>query len=190
MKQKVIKMGLNPRSIENAIKEVKAYQKWLTDKANELVNELAKQGLEVARYGYGEDVKGFNMAEYAGTNDVTVYIEEKDGVTALVAVGNAVLFIEFGTGVTKPDNHPEKPAGIAARGTYGKGHGKRKVWGFYGENTGNAGWFATVETKSGEKVEKIPHVVLTRGNEASMTMYKTAKYLREIVETTAKRVFK
>lgn len=183
MKQKVIKMGLNPRSIENAIKEVKAYKKWLTDKANELVNELAKQGLEIAQ-------AGFKKAVYDGMNDVSVSIDTKDGITALVAVGNSVLFIEFGTGITYPDDHPEKPEGISARGTYGQGKGKQRTWGYYGEEKGTNGKFATVKLKSGEVVEKIPHVVLTHGNPANMTMYNTAKDLRDLVETTAKRVFK
>ena len=38
---------------------------------------------------------------------------------AVVAVGSATLFIEFGTGVKYPDNHPEAAEHGMIRGGYG-----------------------------------------------------------------------
>ena len=183
--KKVIKFGLNSNSIDKAIKELEAYKKWLKDSSIQFVNELSKRGLDVSS-------AKFKDAHYAGTNDVDVKLESRgDAHTAIVAIGTATLFIEFGTGITYPDNHPEKPAGIAARGTYDKGNGSRRTWGFYGEDKGDRGWYATTTVK-GEKspVEKIPHVVLTHGNEANQCMYKTKTELRDAIEEIARRCFK
>lgn len=184
MKRKVIKVGLNPRSIDNAIKEIKAYKKWLADKISEFVDELAKQGLDIAQLKYQEA-----DLSYTGTKDVSVNIEKREDVTAIVAVGNSVLFIEFGTGVITADDHPDKPAGIAARGTFGQGKGSQKTWGFYGDETGTAGWFATKKVGT-DVVEIIPHVVLTHGTKANQTLYLTGQELKDRIESTAKRVFK
>ncbi len=52
---------------------------------------------------------------------------------AVVAVGASVLFIEFGAGVTYPDNHPQAAELGMKRGEYGKGHGKQSSWGYYGD---------------------------------------------------------
>lgn len=182
--KKVITMGLNSKSIDNAIKELLSYKKWLKDSAQRLIEELTKIGLDVSR-------ARFKDAHYAGTNDVSVFLEDRGEMQiAIVAIGTATLFIEFGTGIVYPDDHPEKPAGIAARGTYGQGKGSQKTWGFNGEDTGDRGWYATTHVK-GEKqpVEKLPHVVLTHGNEANMCMYKTKGELRDKIEEIARRCF-
>ena len=47
--KKVITMGLNSKSIDNAIKELLSYKKWLKDSAQRLIEELTKIGLDVSR---------------------------------------------------------------------------------------------------------------------------------------------
>lgn len=181
---KVIKVELTTQSINNAIKELKRYKQWLLDKTKEFIDELAKAGFEVAK-------ANFDKAEYDGTKDVTVTVEtrqadsDKEILVAVVAIGQSVLFLEFGTGVTYSDDHPEKPDGILARGTYGKGKGKQPTWGYYGEDTGKLGWYAT--TKQG--AEKVPHVVLTHGVPASQSLYNARKDVRDKVYEIAKRVY-
>ncbi|MBR1749978.1 MAG: hypothetical protein IJ740_18950 [Ruminococcus sp.] len=180
---KKVKVYLTPKSLQKAIDEIKTYKKWLLEKTQEFLDELGKQGVDIAH-------ARFEKAEYDGTKDFAVSLETRDEKTvAIVAIGQSVLFLEFGTGVVYKDDHPEKPNGILARGTYGKGHGKQQTWGFYGDDKGSHGKYATTKLKTGEIVEKIPHVVLTHGNPANMCLYETRKELKEIILETAKRVY-
>ena len=154
----------------------------LWEETKQFLDELGKQGVDVAS-------AKFDKAVYDGSKDVSVHVETRENGVAVVAIGQSVLFIEFGTGVRYADDHPQKPAGIAARGTYGKGHGKQQTWGFNGEDLGSNGKFATVRTKNGDIAEKIPHIVLTHGNPANASMYETIKDIKEIFYETAKRVY-
>lgn len=97
-----------------------------------------------------------------------------------MAVGKAVLFIEFGTGVTYPDNHPEARDCNMKRGEYGQGHGKQQSWGYYGEPGTNG---VLKEKKNGG------FVVITNGNPANMPMYETVKELQDRLTEIAKEVF-
>lgn len=97
-----------------------------------------------------------------------------------MAVGKAVLFIEFGTGVTYPDNHPEARDRNMKRGEYGQGHGKKRSWGYYGEPGTNG---VLKEKKNGG------FVVITHGNPANMPMYETVKELQDRLTEIAKEVF-
>lgn len=166
---------LDDKSIRNAIRELEKYQKFLEKKIPEFLKEIAQLGLDIANVE-------FQRVEYDGTNDVTCKIEERgDSCRAIVATGNAVLFIEFGTGVVYPDIHPEHPAGVVGRGEYGQGKGKNKSWGFYGDEVG---------TPTGHVVKgKKGSVVITQGNPANMPMYLTVSELQKRFEQIAKKVF-
>lgn len=159
---------LDPSSIDNAIKEVKAFQKWIEDKTKELLRRLAERGRDIA------DFK-FSWAAYDGTNDVSCRIEERgEKAVAVLAVGNAVLFIEFGTGILYPDDHPENRY---ARGGYGKHQGLNPDGWRYRGDPGTNG----VVEKNGK--------VHTYGNPANMSMYQAIRDVeREFVEI-AKEVF-
>ena len=91
-----------------------------------------------------------------------------------------MLFIEFGTGVIYPDDHPEAAEHGMTRGSYGKGRGKQKAWGYYGDSGTNG------EVKINKKGRE---VVITHGNPANMPMYETAKELEERLGELAKEVF-
>ena len=171
MNYKKISVSLTPAGLDTAIRELQAYKKWLLDRAPVFVEELAKAGVEIA------DLK-YHYAVYDGTNDVKVTLDDKEPLRkAVVAVGMAALFIEFGTGVqTWPDNHPEAADLGMVRGSYGKGYGKRKAWVYEGE-PGSMGL-----PLKGDKV-------LTHGNPANMSMYQTKQELTELFESIAKRVF-
>ncbi len=101
MRRKTIRVPLTAAGEDRAIRELKAWQKWLERGTAALLKALAEEGVQVAS-------ARFQSAQYDGTNDVSVSLEvrEKNRI-AVVAVGGAVLFIEFGTGVRYPDNHPE-----------------------------------------------------------------------------------
>lgn len=171
---KTIKMTLNPQSIGRSIAELKSYSKSLETKLERIVQRLADLGLTVAS-------AGFESAIYDGENDVAVSIEDK-GAThkAVVAVGTAVLFIEYGSGCYYPDTHPQKPDGIVGRGEYGKGHGKQNTWGYYGEAGTNG---VEITNHSGKKV------VLTHGNPSNPIMYNSKEAMRQAIQEVVREVF-
>ena len=172
---KTIKVPLSVSGIDRAIKEVQTYRNWLKRRTGVLLDRLAEEGYSVAS-------ANFAKAEYDGTNDVTVSVEQKnDKARAVVAIGASVLFIEFGTGVTYPDNHPEAAELGMHRGAYGAGHGKQHSWGYYGDPGTNG---QVREKANGNQV------VITHGNPANMSMYETVKHLRMILPGLAKEVFK
>lgn len=134
---KTITMELNTESITRAIKEVRLYEQWVLAKEHELRTRLAEIGLRVA------SIK-FSSAKYDGNNDVTVTISD-DGDTATInASGEAVVFIEFGSGAKLGYGHPEAGKFGYGPGTWsgdpskgGKGHwdektkdGRYKGWWF------------------------------------------------------------
>lgn len=160
---KVITMTLDPSSIDAAIGELKTYSAWVKAKAAELASRLADMGAVNVSLGY-------SRAVYTGVNDIAVTVEQRsENSYAIVANGEAVLFVEFGAGVTYGYGHPEPSVeGVAmGPGTYPseKGH-----W------DDPRGWW-------------IPGSEHTYGNPPSMTMYLTAKDLRNQLESIAREVF-
>ena len=164
MAKNTITISLGSKSISKAIKEVKAYKKWVESKANELTRRLAEIGASEAKVRFGG-------AQYDGVNDSTVKVEPTTDGYRIVASGGSVFFIEFGAGVyyNGSEPYPEpRPAGVSKIGEYGKGYGKRKAWGFYDE--------------SGE-------LVITHGNPAAMPMYHASRTMQQEVERIAREVF-
>ena len=112
-------------SIDSAIKQVKAYKKDFLAKEKLFVKRLAEIGVSVA-------TTGFAVADYDGVKDVKVRLEWKGNRTVVIAEGETVGFIEFGTGVRYPewDNSGMKYT-PPKHGTYGKKRGARpKGWYF------------------------------------------------------------
>lgn len=172
-------VDLSASGIDELINGLHDYVEWTNRKANELVDRLAQAGMQVAS-------AGFESAVYDGTNDFSVSVADRgDMCRGVVAVGSTVLFVEFGTGVTYPDNHPEAAQNGMIRGQYGQGKGSRSMWGYYGDDPGTNGVFATKK----DGTIKEPHVVLTHGNPANMPMYSSAKDLRDNFQRIAKEVF-
>jgi len=160
---KTIRIRLSPESIGAAIEEVRAYKKWVQDKANELVLRLAEKGVDIA------SVK-FAAAEYNGTKYVSVNLEESGGShCAVVATGKTVLILEFGAGVIGE--------GHELAGEFGYGPGT-----YPGQtHVPNPGyWWFTGDDKQ---------LHFSRGNPPSMAMFSTAKDLRGMIEETAREVF-
>ena len=83
------------------------------------------------------------------------------------------MFIEFGSGTSYngavgSSPHPKGEEFGYTIGSYGKGYGARKVWGYYAE--------------SGE-------LVLTRGVKATMPVYEADKEIIKSVTKVARKVF-
>ena len=171
---KTVKVPLSQRGIDTLLREIESYTVWLKERSQVLLDRLAQAGFEVAS-------ARFAKAAYDGTNDASVSIETRsEGVRAVVAVGASVLFIEFGTGVTYPDNHPQAAELGMKRGEYGQGHGKQSSWGYYGDPGTNG----VVKMKKDGST-----VVITHGNPANMPMYETVKELEAMLPELVKEVF-
>lgn len=173
MSKKRIRVDLSPDGMDRAIEALHEYEKWLKEKTILLLDKLAD-------HGYFITSVGFSDAVYDGTNDVNVKIEDRGQTTkAIVAVGNATLFIEFGTGVMYPNNHPEAAENGMIRGEYGKGKGKQRSWGYYGDPGTNG---IVLHGKKGP-------FVITHGNPANMPMYNAVKQLEADLKQYVKEVF-
>mgnify|MGYP003424934641 FL=1 len=171
---KTVKVPLSQRGIDTLLREIESYTVWLKERSQVLLDRLAQAGFEVAS-------ARFAKAAYDGTNDASVSMETRsEGVRAVVAVGASVLFVEFGTGVTYPDNHPQAAELGMKRGEYGQGHGKQSSWGYYGDPGTNG----VVKMKKDGST-----VVITHGNPANMPMYETVKELEAMLPELVKEVF-
>lgn len=158
------------------ISQLKKYRESLENKMHLLLERLAAIGIDTA------DVR-FRTAQYDGDNDVVVSnAPEWEGENELIisATGNAVTFIEFGTGVHYAEEHPAAERVGAVRGQFGQGKGSRDSWGYYG-NPGTNGRVIK-ETDKGQ-------VVITHGNPPNRAMYDAAKEMRNRIVEVAREVF-
>jgi len=172
---KTIPVKLNAASISKAIQELKNYQKWFEEKTKDFLKALGEEGVQIAS-------AKFQNATYDGTNDVHCQIEERnDTKVAVVAVGNAILFIEFGTGITYPDDHPEAAQNGMVRGGFGHKLGRLPGGWRYDGDPGTNGTVITSGKHAG--------MVHTFGNPANMCMYLTIRELEDKFEEIARRVY-
>lgn len=165
MRKTVINVGLGEDEIERAIRELKHYKQAFLDREKRLIEGLAKIGLKEASVR-------FTTAMYDGTNDVSVRLDETINGYVIVAEGQAVAFIEFGAGVYHNGSEPypnPRPTGIVGIGEYGKGHGKRKAWGYLDENN---------------------ELVITRGNPAAMPMWYASEEIKSSILKVVREVFR
>lgn len=104
-------------SVSRATRRLDDYYADLNRKADELCRRLAELGATRATLDY-------SGAYYDGTNDVSVAVEPIAHGYRVRASGNAVLFIEFGSGTIggghpRPENYGP---GTWSDGPNGKGH--------------------------------------------------------------------
>ena len=123
-----MKITIDPfdkKSISDALAQIKQYQRDFERKEQEFVRRLAEIGVSVA-------TAGFATADSDERDSVTVSLVKTSDGYSVVASGESVGFIEFGTGVRNPEwdgsgleYTPPK------HGTYGRGWGKNpKGWFF------------------------------------------------------------
>ena len=121
-----MKITIDPfdkQSISDAIKQVRQYKKEFLAKEKEFVKRLAEIGVSVAS-------TGFQLADYDGDNDVRVIMQRSGNHATVIAYGETVGFIEFGTGIRNPEwDNTGMMYTPPKHGTYGKKHGARpKGW--------------------------------------------------------------
>lgn len=157
---KKIEIELNASSINSAIKQIRKLDAEWDRKIDLLLQRLAVLGATKATLG-------FSRAVYTGDNDVSVSVEQIGDGYAIRASGEAVLFIEFGSGVTYGYGHP-KPMQYGP-GTYpGNGH-----W------DDPNGWYLPKDKGGGH----------TYGNPPAAAMYNAGKSMEQEVLRIAREVF-
>ena len=160
---KTIRLTLSTDSIEQAIKELNDYNNGLHAKANLLCQRLADLGAIKVTLG-------FARAIYTGRKDIAIEVEQTDKGYLIVAEGESVAFVEFGTGAKMGGGHPLNSQFGTGPGTFpgGKGH-----W------NNPHGWYLPRDKGGGH----------TYGNPPSMTMYNAGKELHEEIVRIAREVF-
>lgn len=163
MSRKKIVVPLSVTGINQLQDELKEYQRWQQEQAKELAERLAVLGGTVASIR-------FKRAFYKGMMDATVSVVAIPDGYKVVANGESVLFIEFGTGIKHGYGHPEAQEFGMGPGTYpdGKGH-----W-----NDPN-GWYLPKSAGGGH----------TYGNPPAMPMYEARKQIEQELPMIVKEVF-
>ena len=158
----------DPRDMQLATNEIAEYLADLQMKANTICERLASIGAVRASLG-------FSRAIYQGVNDVQVSVEPIDYGYAIHARGNAVLFIEFGSGAAYGYGHPEP--GEYGPGTYpGKGH-----W-----DDPNGWWFPNDSVAAQSGSDRYVH---SYGNPPAAAMYDAQQEVIRRIEEVANEVF-
>lgn len=147
------------KNLDRIIDQVKMYTSDIKQKEQQVLDRLKSFGVTNVEVRYSAAIN-FD-------NDSTVTVSGKitDNTLIISAKGEQICFLEFGAGVyyNGTDSYPlPLPNGVVGIGQYGKGFGKRRMWGYY---------------KNGDKNQ----LVRTRGTQASKAMYNT---LCDICETS------
>ena len=157
---KTVKMQLNNDSINAGLREIRKYKNWVLKKEGELRMRLATLGATVASIQ-------FSRAIYNGTNDIAVRVDDTGSVAVIYAEGEAVAFVEFGSGIRYGYGHPQAGEFGVGPGTYpdGKGHWDSETGWWYG------------------------HGKHSYGNPPAMAMYQAVERMTEELTKIAREVF-
>lgn len=155
--------GISAKNIEEAAQELHKYAEWIERKEAELIEKLAERGRSVAEIKFG-------AAAYDGTNDVSVRVDNRGTSATIYAEGEAVAFIEFGSGASMGYGHPDADKHGFGPGTWSTGESGKGHW----DNPN--GWYY----KHGEK---------SYGNPPAMAMYDAVQTMVEEITTIAREVF-
>lgn len=164
--KKVIKVKLEPKSIENAITELQMYKEDLERRVILLVKKLTERGAVIAR------AKVVEMgAYYTGEllNSIDSYYFAFGGAPVGFIRVNADygMFVEFGTGIVG-ENGPHHPA----EEVFG--------WEYDVNQHGEVGWLFPTDDGTYRR---------TRGQASRPFMYETALQLRDEFPAIVKEVF-
>lgn len=173
MKKTVISFGLFEKDIDRAIKELEQYKRDVIRKSTLLREKVAERIAELARSGFAGAVVDDLLQGGVKTAQVDVLLDNKDTVSLVIANGEDAVWVEFGAGVYHNGSagsspHPESSELGFTIGGYGKGMGKKEVWGYYEDNT----------------------LRLTHGTPATMPMYNAVKTACDEIADIAREVFK
>jgi len=177
-----VNVSISVQGLDKALKRIEEFKSGLQDKCQELAKRLGEIGVQVAQTHY-------KSAPYAGVNDVEVWLDESGdkGTVTIIAGGEAVLFIEFGTGILNPEDWNARSAlksgNVALHGQYGKGNANTPFgWIYKGDMPANP----PAGTNPSYLKQGFIH---TYGEEPHPAMYLARKEIIENVQNIAREVF-
>lgn len=135
-----INIKLSERSIDEAMEAVTEYKKMIERKAEKLRTEVANHIWREMQSGFDNAFAEVGIGGYYYDKaDVDVEITEEGGCLLVMATGRDVVFCEFGAGVFYNGGAGTSPHPLGERlgftiGSFGKGLGKRRAWGYYDGN--------------------------------------------------------
>lgn len=173
MAKTVIRFALDEQGIDAALREIKEYKQSFLKKVDIYRKRIAEEIANSASLKFASSTMEHTVRGETRKPDVRVSVDERGGISVVVADGEDAVWCEFGAGVYyngsvgSSPNPYGKELGFTI-GSYGKGYGKSKAWGYYDE--------------TGE-------LVITRGTPASMPMYDSAKEITKKAIDIAREVF-
>lgn len=171
MVNRIVVDPYEPKSIDEAIKEIKKNKQDLQKKAKMVCKRLAEVGLSVARIYFIPEA-------WSGNADVTLTVEPMSNGYKLVADGEDVLFMEFGAGVTAGLGYDTKeiapPVDISI-GSWSREH-SGPFWKTWQKNPATAHWYYNGRAFDGIAPQ--------------MGMYHASKESKAQIEKVVKEVFK
>lgn len=170
---KKIKFSLTSESVKHAIEELRVYADDLDRKAELLRQRIGMVIAWTASQGFSSAIVDDVVNGEKRYANVDVSVTEEGDTTVVIANGSDAVFVEFGAGVMNNGSvgsspHPKGQELGFTIGGYGKGNGRKEVWGFY---------------EGGQ-------LVLTHGTPASMPMYRGMKEACDQIASIAGEVFK
>lgn len=172
MGKKVISFGLSTKEIDRALKELAEYKQEIIRKTELLRVKVAERLAEEAKTGFSGAVVDDLVKGGQKFAQVDVSVDNRGSVTVVVASGEDAVWVEFGAGVYHNGSPGSSPHPNGAElgmtiGGFGKGNGKKEVWGYY---------------EDGE-------LKLTRGTPARMPMARAVTTVCNDIKEIAKEVF-
>lgn len=173
---KTVKMTLDPKSISDGIKELKAIRRNINNKLDVFVETLVQGGVKIA---------SLCVASTSGDSDLPdvdyEINDEGDIIRATISlVGHDALFVEFGAGIAynTGKQHPLASEFGYGPGTFPSEHPPNKAI-----NPGY--WYYSDRDSAGGKVSK-----KSIGTEASMPLYHAAENVRNEYIKKAVEIFR
>lgn len=172
MGKRVISFGLSEKEIDRALRELADYKQEIIQKTEILREKVAERLAEEAKTGFSGAVVDDLVKGGQKFAQVDVSVDSRGSVTVVVASGEDAVWVEFGAGVYHNGSPGSSPHPNGAElgmtiGGFGKGNGKKKVWGYY---------------EDGE-------LKLTRGTPARMPMARAVTTVCNDIKEIAKEVF-
>lgn len=172
MGRKVISFGLSTSEINRAMKELADYKQEILRKTELLREKVAERMADEAKNGFSGAVVDDLTRGGQRFAQVDVSVDNRGSVTVVVASGEDAVWVEFGAGVYHNGSLGSSPHPHGAElgmtiGGFGKGNGKKEIWGFY---------------EDGE-------LKLTRGTPARMPMALAVTTVCNDIQSIAKEVF-
>lgn len=176
MSKKVIRFALGAKDIDRAIREIEQFKVEFQKKVDTYRKRIADEIAVNALANFGSSLMDDVLGGSPRKPDVKVSVSDRGSIAVIVADGEDAVWCEFGAGVYHNGAVGSSPNPYAQDlgftiGNYGKGYGKKQVWGYYTDP----------DTKTG--------LVLTRGTPASMPMYNAAQEVMRKAVEIAKEVF-